>query len=169
MNIKSFFKKKTPLEEENIRFEKTFPNKDLVRKIKMLSLKEKRLFIVQCLENCLHTQYLENEAYLKLMKVYKKILIDESLNQKESYQFITPKLIENEDQKWFYKVSNPLSITLDDLNQFSRFFFMLPINLIDLFQQIEIVMLTSDEECILNAFYKVVNYMHIECVKYPEI
>lgn len=169
MNIKSFFKKETPLQEKNRQFENTFPNRELLKKVKNLSLKQKRSFIVGCLVNSLNTKYLDDEVCLKLINIYKEILKDESLNQKENYRWITPKLIENDDLKQSYEKSNALLLTKDDLKQFSKFFFMLPLDLTNLFEAVETVMQESDENRSLQAVYQMLDYMHTECVKYPEI
>lgn len=161
------FKKKTPLQKENLQFEKQFVNASLLKAIKKMARIERKQFAIACLSNALKVRYSNDEIYLKLMRVYELILNDEKLNKKENYECITPKLIEREDIKWYTKERNSLSLSINDLNQFSQFFFMLPIDMATLFKQVEIIMLTSVKEEEYNALYKLLHYMEVEAVLYP--
>ncbi len=167
--LKAILKKKTPLQKENLQFEKQFSDLPLLKKIKKLTKDERKRFAINSLKNSLEVRYSNDEVCWKLMQVYDTLLRDKELNQKKKYKWITPKLIEKEDVKWYEKEANSLSLSRNDLNQFSQFFFMLPIDMVKLFELIETIMLTLVQEEEFNALYKLLHYMQEEAVSYPSI
>ncbi len=65
--LKAIFKKETPLQKENLQFEKQFSDLPLLKKIKKLTGDERKRFAINSLKNSLEVRYLNDEVCWKLM------------------------------------------------------------------------------------------------------